>query len=102
MQQIDSNGLAGQFRIFVTERGQHAPEMMAAMSLHQLVDNDSNPLKRAEIRQALAECYAGIQRVARIMFNTTQGNDMLNRAIIQILSKDFAVALDIERQFHKE
>lgn len=102
MQGIETGPKAAPFKIFVTERGQHAPELMAAMSLHRIVDNDSNPLRRAEVRQSLVEFYQQLQRTARLMFSITQGDDLLNRSVIQILLKDFETALDIERQFHKE
>lgn len=101
MRGVSSQTTGGNFRVFTTNNGPHTPEIVAEMSLHQIVDNDSNPLKRAEVRQSLVDLYAQVQRTARVMFKISAGNDALMRSINQILSRDFATALDIERQFHK-
>jgi hypothetical protein len=92
----------GTFKVFTTNHGTHTPELLAEMSLSQLVTEDSHPIKRAEVRQALVDLYAQVQRTAQTLFKHAERNDVLKRAINQILTKDLNTALDIERQFHKE
>ncbi len=102
MHSVNGNIVSGNFRVFTTDHGPHTPELIAEMSLHQIVDNDSNPLKRAEVRQTLVDLYQQVQRTARLMFKITEGNDLLMRSVNQILTRDFTTALDIERQLHRE
>jgi hypothetical protein len=101
MKAINGNSHAGGFRVFSTNGGPHAPEMVAEMSMHNLVADDANPLKSAEVRQSLVDLYAQAQRTIRLMFKHAPDSEV-RRCVNQILVRDFATALDIELQFHKE
>jgi hypothetical protein len=98
----------GAFRPVITNGGVHPPELVADMSMTDLLDKDSNPVKGAHIRQNLVELYAEAHRVVRILFQLVADEkgiadrEVLKRAIIQILTRDFNTLLDIERQLFKE
>lgn len=101
METVNGSAGAGAMRAFITNHGPHAPEVVADMTMHQIVDRESNPYKAAEVRQALVDLYAQAIRTARVIFKHAD-NDTMKRAINQIVVRDFATALDIERQFSKE
>jgi hypothetical protein len=50
MEQVNGRPGVGSIRAFTTNYGPHTPEVIAEMTMSQLVDQDSNPLASAEIR----------------------------------------------------
>jgi hypothetical protein len=110
MEQVNGRPGVGSIRAFTTNYGPHTPEVIAEMTMSQLVDQDSNPLASAEIRQALVDLYAQTQRTMRVIFKQAVHDakvhdvdrNMMKTAINQIICRDFATALDVERHYSKE
>lgn len=101
METVNGNSGAGSLRVLITNNAlAHTPEAIAALSMLQLVDKDSNPVGAAEVRQRLVDLYAAAQRLARTTYKYAE-NDTMIRAINQIVVKDLATTLDVERQIHR-
>ena len=108
MESVSASTGASSFRPFITNGGPHSVETTTAMSMHSLVDINSNPIKAAAVRAQLEDLYAQARTTIHFMFSmvadekTTESRDVMKRAIIQILVRDFNTLLDIERQIHKD
>jgi hypothetical protein len=110
MQNVNGNSGVGAIRVVTTNYGPHTPEVVADMTMSQLVDRDSNPIASAEIRQTLVDLYAQTQRTMRLIYKQAVHDarmhevdkNVMKSAINQIICRDFATALDIERHYSKE
>lgn len=86
------------FKIFKTDSGAHTPETLAEMTLYQLASPQDNPVKMEKLRRELANAHCAIQQMIRTLFAMSGADDGARRCIIEIISRDFATSLDIERQ----
>ena len=88
------------FRVFKTDQGAHSPETLAEMTICQLLDQTaSRPAKVAALRQELVETHAAIQKMIRRVYELSPGmDDVTMRAVNQVIARDLATSLDIERQ----
>lgn len=101
MKTVSAQAQPGAMRAFVTPGGAHSPQTLAEMTLCQLTDPNDNPAKVEELRSDLIICHNAIQHMIRRMFALSTTDDAMRRRIIDVIARDFATSLDIERQLYK-
>lgn len=99
----EGSAQVGVIRAFVTDGGAHPPETLAAIDLCQIVSEDSNPAKRAEIAAALAHAHEAVQVAIRNIFATTrlEANEQTRKYIIEVIARGIATSLNNERELFK-
>jgi hypothetical protein len=101
MESVSSSTQAGLIKAFSTDGGPHSPDTLAEMTIYQL-GSGSNPESIAELRGLLVDHYTATQAIARFIYGKIPALDEARHSVNQILARDFATALDIERQWAKE
>ena len=98
MDAVRSSTAPEPFKIFKTDRGAHTPETLADMTLYQLATPQDNPAKVETLRRELVNAHGTVQQMIRTLFAMSPADDGARRRIIEIIARDFATSLDIERQ----
>jgi hypothetical protein len=98
MDAVRSSTAPEPFRVFKTDKGAHTPETLADMTLYQLASPKDDPAKVDRLRRELVDAHSAIQQMIRTLFEMSAANDGARRRIIEIIARDFATSLDIERQ----
>jgi hypothetical protein len=108
MQPVEAKAGNGQVRVFITNNGNHSVEMITEMSMHNLCDPDSNPVKMAAMRAQVQDLYAQARKTIHFMFKlVADEKNIANRAllkasIVAILTRDFNTLLDTESKLYRE
>ena len=93
-----SNGIAGDFGVHITNNGVHPPEKLADITISQLVDvSVSDSDKIAKLKKELSCMHAQVQDSIRRIFKLTNANPAVRLQLTRVIGRDILTSLDIER-----